>query len=216
MSWVQAAVFSSSLNEVNSDQCCWMTWMLEEELWNNRQSDSTGVTLRVSHTVYPLISLCHCFSLLLRGKLLCLDWYWQEIRSKLWAEEIIQTSSANSMCLSSDRQPADRVKKVNLEDVWLRNDLSVKSCEDIIYCAVFTCVCIMFIVALYVAHFMKHTLQRLHVHLQINIQPWTRFTGRFYTVAHMYRAALHHEQKCVCIWKWSVWFMETSNQQISL
>lgn len=57
--------FSYYLNQLNSDQCCWMIWMLEEELWNNRQSDSSGITLRVSHTLFILSS--HSFI----GSVLC-------------------------------------------------------------------------------------------------------------------------------------------------
>ena len=69
-----------------------------------------------SHTVYPLISLLHWFSPLLRENLFCVDWYWREIRSELWAEEIIQTSSASLIWVSSGRQHTDRVKQVSQDD----------------------------------------------------------------------------------------------------
>ena len=145
--WVQLLSKSTELRSVSLDdlnvggralkqQSEWQQWYYTESQ---------------SHTVYPLISLLHWFSPLLRENLFCVDWYWREIRSELWAEEIIQTSSASLIWVSSGRQHADRVKQVSQDDdcCFLCSIGCWKSFEDIfffgnLYSPNGVCTCILF------------------------------------------------------------------------
>lgn len=106
----------TSLISVKSVQCCWMTWMVMQQLEINEWQ----------HWYYSVcqsnISLCHCFSRLLEN-LSCVDWYSSGI-FKLYKQLQIKSHYVGLIFSERDGQITEMSKGSwdgddTQEDVWL-------------------------------------------------------------------------------------------------